>query len=85
MRKIPRQGKLTGIRLTVAAQELLNGALKEHYGLRSTAAIVETLIREKAHELRATEPSIAPSKEQPPLPVISPDVDADDEYDALNT
>ena len=53
MKQPPRDNKIIGVRLSLDAQALLTGRLRSYYGLRSTAAIIETLIREKGRELAA--------------------------------
>ena len=60
MKSPSRDNKLTGVRLSVTAQEILNGGVRDHYGLKSNTAIIETLIREKARalEIERTRPRV---------------------------
>ena len=77
MKQPPRDNKIIGVRLSLDAQALLNGRLRSYYGLRSTAAIIETLIREKGRELAAQ-----PAQPLAALPAITEAVDDESEVDA---
>jgi len=75
--KSPRANKLTGVRLSVTAQGLLAGVLRDHYGLNSTTAIIETLVREKARELQVSN-ALLNAPRGPLTESVSPEASSDD-------